>query len=164
MGRQAFPPAEVELELPCGTFLFRLPGVRIAALQEARGFRVTFPDQSSGRRPKPIGQIVREHIAGIGGEMPNLLGDAYSGEYDASDSREVIIQGLIGGGRGEIDGEAVIVDEGFARRLVADKIDDWPIEERWKTATAILIACCQGFVPPVKDEDPLPGNVEAATV
>lgn len=166
MGAPArFSPAQIELELSCGTFLFKLPAPNLARLQEARGFNVTFPDGSSGRRPKALGAIVREHLAGIGGQLPNLTADGYFGEYDVADSREVIVQGMLGGAQGMVDGQMVEVTEQFVRRLVTDQVDEWPTEEKWKTATAILVACTQGFVPPAddNDEESPPGNVDAAT-
>lgn len=143
-----FAPAEVELELPIGTFLFRLPPPAIAKIQEARGMRVTYPDGSSGVRPKPIGAIIREHLAGVNGTVLELAADLYMAEFDAADTREVIVQGFIWGGGGVVDGVRVDLDEMAARRLVIDKVDPWPLVEKWKLATSILVTCAQGFVPP----------------
>lgn len=146
--------AEISLELPFGTFLFRLPPARIAQVQEARGVRFQYPDGSTGKRPKPIGTIVREHLAGVLGDVPNeFLVDDYTGDHDGADSREVIIQALQGGGMADMD----------ARRLVIDNIDPWPENERWKLATAILVACVRGYIPPTQPgEDSDQGNAEAA--
>lgn len=140
-----YPPAQVELEFGNGFYLFRLPLRLVAALQEARGARVTWPDGAVGRKPKPLGQIWREHVA--------------TGEYDPLDSVEIIRLGLIGGGLGRTyTGEEVKVTELVARGMVEDILEPMPREELWGIATAILVAVCQGFV---SDEEPKPGEGEA---
>lgn len=120
---QRFAPAEIELEFANGSALFKIPAKLIAQLQELRGYRVTWPDGASGHRPKALGTIFREHM---------------TGEYDPADSREIVRLGLIGGGK----------DQTSARLLIEDHFDQWPEEEKWKFATAVLVACCQGFQPP----------------
>lgn len=157
---QRFAPSEIEIDLPRGSFLCRLGAVQIARIQEVRGVKVTYPDQGIALVPKRIGTIVREHLAGVGGALPVLTVDSYFGDYDPQDSREVIVQGLIGGGRGLVDGEVIDVSEAYARRMVIEEVDDLPLDERWRIATTILVACTQGFTPPV-DEDAPPGNVDA---
>lgn len=147
-----FAPSEIDLILPFGTIKFRLPPVRIARLQQARGIKLTYPDGATGVRPKPIGAIVREHLVGVNGDVTALVVDSYLGEYDAEDSREVIVQGMIGGG----------MEEHAARLLVVEQVDPWPLEEKWKLATAILVACAQGYVPPVDPGAEDAGNAEAA--
>lgn len=163
--RARYAPSEIELEVPCGTFLFRLPPVQIAKIQEARAIKISYPDGGVASRPKAIGTIIREHLQGVGGAIPELIVDSYYGDYDLADSREVVIQAFIGGGRGtDLEDKPVLVDEAKARRLVIDHFDPMPLEEKWKLATAILISCARGYIPPAKpgDEDAPPGNADAA--
>lgn len=163
MTLQNFAKAEIDLTLSFGTFLCRLPPPRIAALQQKRGIKVTYPDMSTGVLPKRIGTIVREHLSGVGGSLPHLTVDPYFGDFDPEDSREVVAQALIGASGELNDGTRVTLSEIDARSLIVEHFDAWPLEEKWRTATAILIACTQGFVPPTpQGEEAPPGNAEAA--
>lgn len=144
------PPREISLRFADGTYLFALPAAQIGQLQTKRGVAVTYPDGASGVRPKTFGTIWREHA---------------TGEYDPLDSREIVLQGLIGGNEGTVDGETKPVGPTRAVDLVAAYFDKEPAEEQWKFATSILMAVAQGFVPPKSDEeDGDPGNAPGATV
>lgn len=136
---QRFAPAEIELEFADGEYLFRLPAKQIAELQERRGYKVTWPDGASGHRPKALGTIWREHLAG---------------EADPQDSREVIRLALIGGGKASVNGTPREIDRTAAKLLVEDDVETWPEMEIVKFATTILIACCNGFRPPEDKDDP----------
>lgn len=163
-----FPPNEIELDLPddLGTFLFKLPGTQVAKLQESCGWVITYPDGATGRVPKRLGAIVREHLTGVRGlvqDVPfeELDVDSYAGEYDATDTRQVIIHGMIGGARGVVNNVPVEVTDAYVRRLYLDRIEEWPQEAKWKLAVAILFACTQGFTPPKVDGEDSggpPGN------
>lgn len=142
------PPREITLRFADGSYLFRLPAVQIAQLQTKRGVAVTYPDGASGIRPKAFGTIWREHA---------------TGEYDPLDSREIVLQALIGGGEGLVNGETVKVGPTKAVDLVEAYFDREPAEDQWKFATSILMAVAQGYVPPKGEgEDGDPGNAEGA--
>lgn len=134
--------AEIELEFGEGQFLFRLPALYIDQLQRKRGVDVTYPDCSTGKRPKPFGQIFREHM---------------TGDYDPLDSIEVIRLGLTAGGGGVVAGEEVKLTPTSARIMVEDVTKTWPVEQWYLFASAILRACCYGYEPP-KTEGQEPKN------
>lgn len=136
--------AEIELEFGDGQFLFRLPPVYVDLIQKRRGYDVTWPDGSTGKKPKPIGMIMQEIM---------------SGQFDALDCIEIIKQGLIAGGRGVVAGEDVELNPTKARMMVEDIINTWPYEQVHLYASAILRACWYGYETP---EDKQSGNVEAA--
>lgn len=153
-----FSPAEIELEIEGGTYLFRLPCTAVAELQEACGGRVTLPDGATAKRPKPLGAIWREHAAGLLEFQGQKVVDHAALNFNPADSREVILKALTAGGGGVVNGEPVTVDRTGARIIVEDHVDRWPIAEVWKFATAILFACCEGYTSP--EADP-PGKQKA---
>lgn len=131
--------AEIELEFGDGQFLFKLPALYIDRLQRERGTDVTYPDGSQGKRPKPFGQIFREHM---------------TGDYDPLDSLAVIKLGLTAGGRGMVAGESIKVDPTKARIMTEDVTATWPVEQWYLFASAILRACCYGYEPTAGDKEP----------
>ena len=60
------------------------------------------------------------------------------GRASAVETRAVIIQALVGGGFGYVDGERVPVDEIKARKLVEEYVDSAALLVRWTLAGAIL--------------------------
>lgn len=141
------PPAEITLEFADGEYLFRLPLVLLAELQQLRGTPVTWPDGSAGLRPKAFGTIWREQM---------------TGEYDPLDCRQIVRLALIGGGRGvTAEGVDVEVSAPRAERLVATYFDPWPQQDKWDLARAILVAVAQGYVPPRDDDE---GDGDAGNV
>lgn len=152
MRPQAVPPREITLRFGDGSYLFALPAAQLGQLQTKRGVTVTYPDGGVATRPKPFGQIWREHTMA---------------EYDPLDSREIVLQALIGGAHGETDdGREIKVLAVKAADLVMTYFDPLPAEEQWKFATSILIAVAQGFTPPDDNagdgEGDDQGNVEGA--
>lgn len=133
--------AEIELEFGDGQFRFRLPPLYIDQLQKKRGYDVTWPDGSQGKKPKPFGQIFREHM---------------TGDYDPLDSLEIIRLGLTAGGGGMVAGETVKLDPTKARMMHDTVTATWPVEQWFVFATAILRACTYGYE--VKKGDSEPGN------
>lgn len=133
--------SEIELEFGDGQFLFRLPALYIDRLQRERGTDVTYPDGSQGKRPKPFGQIFREHM---------------TGDYDPIDSLTVIKLALTAGASGVVAGETIKLDPTKARIMVEDVVKSWPVEQWYLFASAILRACCYGYE--AKAEDSEPGN------
>lgn len=134
--------AEIELEFGEGQFRFRLPPLYIDQLQKKRGYDVTWPDGSQGKKPKPFGQIFREHM---------------TGDYDPLDSLEVVRLGLTAGGGGVVAGEEIKLTPTSARIMVDDVLNGSPVETWYSCAVNILRACTYGYEPPAK-EGSEPGN------
>lgn len=122
--------AEIELEFGDGQFRFRLPPVYVDQIQKRRGYEVTWPDGAVGKRPKPIGMIAQEIMAG---------------QFDALDCLEIIKSGLIAGGGGVVAGEDVELNPTKARMMMEDVTATWPLSEIHLFAQAILGACWYGY-------------------
>lgn len=158
MSEATFHPREITLPFGDGRYTFALPAVQIAMLQEARGWKVVWPDGAVGHKRKPFGLIWRE---------------VSSGEYDVQDLREIVRLGLIGGGKGVVgprgSRETINVEAVIALELVEDYFDPMPTDEQWKLAYAVIGAVCVGFAPPAGDdedksgEDGDQGNAPGAT-
>lgn len=158
MSEATFHPREITLPFGDGIYTFALPAVQLASLQEARGWKVVWPDGAVGHKRKPFGLIWRE---------------VASGEYDAGDLREIVRLGLIGGGRGVIGPKnsrtEVKVEAVIALDLVEEYFDPMTTDDQWKLAYAIIGAVCVGFTPPKTDDDGAkaedgdPGNAPRAT-
>lgn len=138
---------EIELEFGDGVFRFRFPALYIDRLQKERGYDVTWPDGAQGKKPKPFGQIFREHM---------------TGDYDVLDSLAVIKLGLTAGGGGVVAGAEIKLDPTKARMKSEEVAALWPIEQIYLFATTILRACTYGYSPTVR-EDSDPGNVTPPT-
>lgn len=122
--------AEVELEFGEGQYLFRLPPVYVDKIQKQRGFDVTWPDGSTGKRPKPIGMIALE-----------IMG----GQFDILDCIAIILSGAQAGGRKVVDGVETELSAVKARIDVEDILQTMTIADIHETARAILGACWYGF-------------------
>lgn len=137
---------EIELEFGDGLFRFRLPALYVDRLQKERGYDVTWPDGAQGKKPKPFGQIFREHM---------------TGDYDVLDSMAVIKLGLTAGGGGIVAGADVKLDPTKARLMAEDVAKSWPIEQIYLFAATILRACTYGYEKPGEDKEA--GNVTPPT-
>lgn len=133
---------DLELEFGDGVFRFRMPALYIDRLQRERGYDVTWPDGSHGKKPKPFGQIFREHM---------------TGDYDVSDCLAVIKLALTAGGGGVVASEPVKLDPTKARMMADDVAAMWPVEEIYMFSAIILRACTYGYTPP-NTEGSEPGN------
>jgi hypothetical protein len=136
--------ATIDLEFGGGRFNFALPVYpTIAAIQKARGYQVTFPDGSTGLRPKPFGQTVREIMMG---------------DYDVLDMWEIGKGALQAGGGGVLsDGTRVDIKDGaHARMLWEQEAATWPIETLMAYVSNIIGQCALNYTPPEGSE---PGNV-----
>ncbi len=138
---------EIELEFGDGLFQFRLPALYVDRLQKERGYDVTWPDGAQGKKPKPFGQIFREHM---------------TGDYDLLDSMAVIKLGLTAGKGGIVAGDTVSLDPTKARMMAEEVAASWPAEQIYLFAATILRACTYGYSPTVM-EDSDPGNVTPPT-
>lgn len=133
------PATAIELEFADGDYLFDLKLPQIAELQEKRGASLfaIFARTLKGRYVLPDGSEV---------------GAPLEGEADPLDLFEVVRLGLIGGGRGEVDGKCVEVDEIRAGKLVKHYLHEAPLRRAWDLAAAILAARIEGYEPPKKAE------------
>jgi hypothetical protein len=88
--------------------------------------------------------------------------DAKAGEFYALDIIETIRHGLIGGGKGIVNEEEVLVTPQIANRLVDTYVLGNPIKPNWERSVSILGACILGYDPPKKDE-PAPERATETT-
>jgi hypothetical protein len=128
----------IELEFGDGQYLFDLPLVQINELQRKTGIGI------GGLYARTLKGMTR-----VGEQTMLVPGQA---EFYALDVIETIRHGLIGGGKGVVNGEEVKVTPLIANRLVDTYVLGQPLVEAWKIATTILFACVMGYDPPKKDE------------
>jgi len=117
-----------------GEYRFFLGMKQIVAIQEKCG--------------AGIGEVISRICTGRFGAVTETVGSIVEGKYRVEDIVEVIRQGLIGGGEGEVDGIPVTVNEVRAHSLVKAYVLDCAIEPSWKLATAIVGVTVNGYVPP----------------
>lgn len=131
---------EIELEFADGRYLFRLGLAQISEVQQKTG---------SG-----IGALYARVLAGrylVAGESMGVNGEA---KYAVADIIEPIRQGLIGGGKGEVDGQPVNVTSIVANRLIENYVLNRPLSEAWTIAAAVLTACIVGYQPETAKKKP----------
>ena len=127
---------QIDLEFADGEYTFALPLPQIDELQTKCGIG--------------IGGLFARVYKGyhrVGDEIVQVPDHA---EFYASDIVETIRQGLIGGGKGIVDGAEVKVTPAIANRLVANYVLVKPLSKGWSTAASILAACIVGYEPPKK--------------
>lgn len=108
---------EISLPFADGEYLFRLSIKRICEIEEKAG---------------PI-DLVKHRLI--------------HGGWGIHDVVETIRQGLIGGGKGEVDGRAVEVGALRANSLIENYIDGHALAEHHITAKAIIAALFVGYTP-----------------
>jgi hypothetical protein len=128
----------IDLEFADGVYTCALPLERIDELQRKTGVGI---GSLFGRVLKGSQQIGDEVILSPG-----------HAEFYVLDLVETIRQGLIGGGRGRVDGREVIVTPPVAQRLIASYVLTRPLSEAWSHAIAILGATMVGYDPPGEAE------------
>ncbi|MDO9489030.1 MAG: gene transfer agent family protein [Sphingomonadaceae bacterium] len=136
---QTSPATHIDLPFADGIYSFRLGLAQIAELQAKCG-------------------------VGIGGLYARLLRGRYvidtlslglttEADFHLADVIEPIRQGLIGGRRGEVDGQPVEVSSIVAVRLVENHLCGKdgslhvPLREAWNLAVAIMAALIEGYTP-----------------
>lgn len=131
------PVTSLELDFADGAYEFDLKLPQLAELQEKRGsvFKV-------------YSRVLRGRYI-LEGET---IGIATEGEAFAEDLWETIRLGLIGGGRGIVDGHEVPVSALKAKTLVERYCHAAPLRDSWAVAAAILGARIEGYIPPKKAE------------
>ncbi|MET0439129.1 MAG: gene transfer agent family protein [Devosia sp.] len=128
----------IDLDFADGTYTFALLLPQIIELEDACGYR----DHDGNRRKRGIVAVYSDVLAGLGIQDGQLVAFPTGGKASASDCREVVRLGLIGGGMRPAE----------AVRLVGLYVDARPIIERWTLAAAILRAAIEGYEPPKKDQ------------
>ena len=78
------------------------------------------------------------------------FGDPSQAEYRIEDLLATIRQGLIGGGKGMVDGAEVAVDATRANDLVKNYVASGatPLKVAWELSAAILSVAIEGYDPP----------------
>jgi hypothetical protein len=128
----------IDLEFGDGQYTFALPLAQIAELQRKTGIG--------------IGGLYARTIKGVqvaGGKVVLIPGAA---EFYALDLIETIRHGLIGGGKGVVNGEEIEVTPIIANRLVDAYVLGRPLKFAWDVAATVLGTCIVGCDPPKKDE------------
>lgn len=132
------PVTALELTFADGEYLFDLKLPQMAELQEKRGIGVM----------AIYARVLRGRYL-FEGETIGVTNEA---EGFAEDFFDTIRLGLIGGGRGMVDGKEVAVSPLLARTLVERYCHAAPLRDSWAIAAAILGARIEGYTPPKKAE------------
>jgi hypothetical protein len=130
------PTTALELAFADGEYLFDLKLPQMAELQEKRGIGVM----------AIYARVLRGRYL-FDGETIGVTNEA---EGFAEDFFDTIRLGLIGGGRGVVDGKEVVVTAITARTLVERYCHTAPLRDSWAIAAAILGARIEGYDPPKK--------------
>lgn len=134
----------IDLAFADGEYTFRLPIPRIDELERKCGA----PGPKIG-----IGEIFARVLNGCVRDpvTEEVVMVPAGARFHAVDLVETIRQGLIGGGRGVVNGEEIKVTPVIANRLVDNYVLDRPLSDSWSMAASILGACVVGYTPPKKD-------------
>lgn len=122
-----------------GEYTFRLGLVHINEIQNRcnAGIGAIYARIAKGRffRKTDLGELA--------------IGDPSLAEYRIEDLTAVIRQGLIGGGRGVVEGVEVKVDAARADSLIKNYViaEGRPLEDAWTLAYAVLTATIIGYEP-----------------
>jgi len=108
---------EIDLPFADGVYLFRLPIKRICEIEEKAG---------------PI-DLVKHRLL--------------HGGWGIHDVVETIRQGLIGGGKGEVNGAPIEITALRANSLIENYVDGHPLAQHHITAKAIIAALFVGYAP-----------------
>lgn len=124
----------IDLEFGDGTYTFalKLPGIK--AIQDACGIG--------------IGGLYARLLRGRYVFEDGPVGNSAEAEFYVGDLVEVIRQGLIGGGAGEVNGGPVVVTPLMATRLIDTYVMTQPLKAAWSIAVAVCMACIDGYDPP----------------
>lgn len=132
-----FYPAEITLDFGDGEYRCRLGLKEIAELQTKcdAGIGLIYSRLMRGRYRDGTGDdVVLNPLEAI---------------FKVQDITETIRLGLIGGGSGIVNGEAVKVTPEVALALCRKYVEGRPLLDIWKIAAAIMSACVIGYVDPI---------------
>lgn len=141
----------IDLEFGDGEYRFALPLAQIDELQRKAG--------------AGIGALFARTLKGANRIANDVVLAPANAEFYALDLIETVRQGLIGGGRGTVDGQEVKVDPSRAQRLVAAYLLNQPLAVAWELAVSILGAVIVGYDPPgegAPGESPAPSETTTA--
>lgn len=124
----------IDLDFADGEYRFALPIEQISELQE--------------KCDAGIGKIYSRTMAGVRRDGDKLMLIPSAAEFYGNEVREVVLQALIGGKQGIVDGEPVEVKPPRAKLLIRRYLDDQPLIYPWELAVTILSAVIVGFDPP----------------
>lgn len=127
----------IELNFADGEYTFALPLVQINELQRKCGIGI---GGLYGRVTKGVQVIDSKAVL-----IPGLA------EFYALDLIETIRHALIGGGKGVVNGEAVVVAPTDANRLIETYVLGQPMQTAWDIAATVLSVCLMGYDPPKKE-------------
>lgn len=133
----------IDLEFGDGSYTFALPLPQIAELQRKTG--------------AGIGALFARVLKGCVQVGSEVILQPASAEFYALDVIETVRHGLIGGGKGLVNGEEVKVTPIIANRLVDTYVLGNPLSDSWSLAASILATCVVGYDPPKKDAPPAAG-------
>ncbi len=122
----------LDLKFGDGEYLFDLKLPQLAELQEKRGPIFTV-----------YGRVLKGRFLFEG----TAVAIPEEGEAYAEDLWETIRLGLIGGGRGLVDGKEIEVSALTASKLVERYCHTAPLRESWAVAAAVLAGRVVGFDP-----------------
>lgn len=134
------PRNSIDLYFADGSYDFALPAPRIDELQKKTGVGI------GGLFNRILKGVIRHPVTG------QTVLDPSQAQFYYADIVETIRQGLIGGGRGEVNGAEVKVTPLLAEQLIRNYVLDRPLTDSWSMAASILGACISGYDPPKKDE------------
>lgn len=129
-----FYPAEITLDFGDGEYRFRLGLKQIAELQT--------------KCDAGIGAIYSRLMRGRYRDGEDIVLNPMEAVWKVQDIYETIRLGLVGGGRGLVNGEAVNVTPEKALALCRQYVEDRPLLDIWKIAAAIMSACIIGYADP----------------
>lgn len=127
---RAYRVNEVWLEFGDGSYLFKLKLKQIAELQEKCN-------------------------AGVG----EIYARVELGNYWIEDLYEVVRLGLVGGGKGLVNEQELVVSPELALKLFKRYGEDRPLDQLWTLAQSILRVCVHGYALPETSK----GKAEAST-
>lgn len=128
----------IELDFADGEYTFALPLPQLRELQRNTDIG--------------IGGLYRRVTKGVYAVGDKTLFRTDEAEFYALDLTETIRLGLLGGGKGLVNGEVITVTPAIANRLLAEYVFPQPLVESWKLIYSILGACIIGYDPPKKAE------------
>lgn len=129
--------SSIELDFADGKYTFALPLPQINELQTKCGIGIG-------------GLFARVYKGAMLNEKLEVVLLPHAAEFHVMDIIETIRQGLIGGGKGEVDGSDVTVTPAIANRLIENYVAGKPLQPHWAIAAAVLSACIHGYDPPKK--------------
>lgn len=154
--RAAIPLCALEADFEDGIYLFQLNAPQRNELQNKCGVKTNHPLYGEMVVPTGLGAILSmimtgRYPSGPNGKTTGLLEDA---RFNETWLYEVVRLALIGGGRGEVRGEAVKVGPVEAKRLMLPYENcHRPLSDLWDLAFLILWTTCKGYIPPKEGGD-----------